>query len=206
MSFVATNGNTDTQSVGLGGHLVYRPDGWVFSWRSSFVRHENDAVVTAQAVTAQTRADRHLGERLTTFAEYGYLRDRFAGVQHRHTLGAGLSFVVERTARQSLVADAGVGYTNERRSGADVSRALVLGGGSYRLKVSESADVGDELRIDLLFDEPSNWRVANAADVTSRLTRIFSLKVSNTLRIANRPPPGFDRVDTITAVALVANF
>jgi putative salt-induced outer membrane protein YdiY len=34
----------------------------------------------------------------------------------------------------------------------------------------------------------------------------FSLKASSALRFANFPPPGFEKTDTTTAIALVASF
>ncbi len=44
------------------------------------------------------------------------------------------------------------------------------------------------------------------AAVTARLTTLFSLKVSNTIRYAHAPVPGFKDTDTNTSVALVAKF
>ena len=42
--------------------------------------------------------------------------------------------------------------------------------------------------------------------ITARLTGLFSLKASNTIRYANAPVSGFTTTDTITAIALVAKF
>jgi putative salt-induced outer membrane protein YdiY len=44
------------------------------------------------------------------------------------------------------------------------------------------------------------------AAITARLTQLFSLKVSNTVRYSHAPVPGFKHTDTNTSVALVAKF
>jgi putative salt-induced outer membrane protein YdiY len=46
----------------------------------------------------------------------------------------------------------------------------------------------------------------HVAAVTAKISTLLSLKVSHTTRFVNFPPPGFDKTDTITAVALVAKF
>jgi putative salt-induced outer membrane protein YdiY len=46
----------------------------------------------------------------------------------------------------------------------------------------------------------------NVVALTARLTQVLSLKVTHTFRMANQPPPGFEKVDTISVVAFVAKF
>jgi ubiquinone/menaquinone biosynthesis C-methylase UbiE len=50
------------------------------------------------------------------------------------------------------------------------------------------------------------YGILQAAAITARLTQLFSLKVSNTIRYAHAPVPGFKDTDTTTSVALVAKF
>ena len=54
--------------------------------------------------------------------------------------------------------------------------------------------------------EGRDWRYANAVALTAKVTTIFSLKVSNTIRYVNLPVVGFKNTDSITAIALVAKF
>jgi putative salt-induced outer membrane protein YdiY len=42
--------------------------------------------------------------------------------------------------------------------------------------------------------------------VTTKLASGLSLKVSNAIRYANFPPPGFKKTDSVTSVAIVAKF
>lgn len=56
------------------------------------------------------------------------------------------------------------------------------------------------------YDYARDWRIGHVAALTTRVHSILSLKVSHTTRYVNFPPPGFEKTDTITSVALVAKF
>jgi putative salt-induced outer membrane protein len=206
-SFIATSGNTETTTLGLGGELFYRPSPWVLKWKAALVRTETEDTVSAEAFAQLFRAERAISARLSWFGEYDYLRDEFAGIEHRNTISSGVSYILFRDARQQLNVDGGIGCTNEQRvTGDDISAALALAGTSYILKFSDTADLKDDFRFTTLFDDGDNWRAVNVAALTARLTQVLSLKVSHTFRMANQPPTGFEKVDTISAVAFVAQF
>lgn len=206
-SFVSTSGNTDTQALGLGADVVYRPSPWILKWKAAFVRQKSNGELSAQSLLFAMRAERPITARASAFGEYGYLRNTFSGVQQRHTISGGLSYLLVSDARQQLKADGGLGYTNERRATPpDISTALFLAGLAYKLKVSDTSELADDARYDALFDDAGNWRFGNVIALTTKLTTLLSLKVSNTLRVANVPPIGFDKTDTVTAFALVAKF
>lgn len=206
-AFVSTTGNSDTQSLGLGGTFIYRPNPWEFKWKVGFIRNEADDEVSAEAFAFLFRADRKLNDRLSAFGSYDYLRDRFAGIENRHTLDGGLSYLVVDAAPHRLQVDGGLGYLNEERlDGDDISTAIGLVGLAYDLKISETADFSDDMRFDFSVSNGDDWRWQNVAAISAKLTSLFSLKLSNTIRYMNAPPAGFDTTDTITAVALVAKF
>ena len=52
----------------------------------------------------------------------------------------------------------------------------------------------------------SDWRYTNAVGLTAKVSTVFSLKLSNTIRYLNLPVVGFKNTDGVTAVALVAEF
>lgn len=49
-------------------------------------------------------------------------------------------------------------------------------------------------------------RYANAVALTAKVSTIFSLKLSNTVRYLNLPVVEFKHTDAVTAIALVAKF
>lgn len=206
-ALVATTGNSATQSLGLGGTLTYRPDPWELKWKAGFVRNESDNQLSAESFTALFRADRKLGERLSAFGQYDFLRDRFAGVSARNVVAGGVSYLLVNQAPHELKVDGGLGYNNEQRiEGEDLSSAIALAGLAYKLKISETAEVTDDMRFDASLANGDQWRWDNTVALSAKVTTVFSLKLSNVIRYANAPVAGFDTTDTITSVALVAKF
>src|SRR5690606_16658974 len=119
----------------------------------------------------------------------------------------GVALKVADSARQTLGVDLGAGYVNEARlAGDDISSASYVAGAGYKLRLSETAELGDDVRLSGLFEESSNWRLAHTISVTTRVAAGLSLKVSHGVRYANLPPPGFKKTDAILSVALVAKF
>lgn len=206
-AFVGTTGNASAQTIGLAFGLILRPDGWVVTNRASYLRNESEGETTANALLYGFRAEHTLTPRLSAFGEYGYFRDEFAGVSHRNTVVGGVTYKLVDTARHLLAVDGGLGYLNEQRLvPPDVSTGVYAFGGAYKLKLSETAEITEDVRFTGTFAEADDWRVANVLALSARLTTLLSLKVSNNVRYANRPVEGFKKTDTSTAVALVAKF
>lgn len=206
-AFVGTTGNASTQTIGLSGGLIVRPDRWTITNRAAFIRNESEDELTAESFAYVFRAERTLSERLAAFGEYAYFRDEFAGVDHRNSVVGGLSYKLVDTARQLFFVDAGLGYLNEQRTiPPDVSSATYALGAGYRVKLSETAEFTDDFRFTGTFDDSSDWRIYENAALTARLTTLFSLKLGYTVRYAHKPVFGFKSTDTTTAIALVAKF
>lgn len=206
-AFVGTTGNASTQTIGLNGELIVRPEQWVITNKASFIRNESESELTAESFGYLFRAARTLSPRLSAFGEYAYFRDEFAGIANRNSLVGGISYKIVDLPRHLFFTDAGLGYVNEQRlAGDDVSSATWSVGAGYKWKFSDTAAFTEDLRVTGLFADASDWRVLQAAAVTARLTQLLSLKVSNTIRYAHAPVPGFKKTDTNTSVALVAKF
>jgi putative salt-induced outer membrane protein YdiY len=206
-AFVATTGNASTQTIGLTGELIFRPDTWVIKNRAVFVHNESEDTLTAESFLYIVRAEKALSPRLAGFGEYDYLRDTFAGLDHRNHVLGGVSYKMVDLPAHLLFVDAGLGYLNEqRRIEEDLSTGTYAFGGGYKWKLSPTAEISDDIRFTNTFADAADWRVANIASVTARLTTIFSIKFSNTLRHVHEPVDDFKGTDTITSVALVAKF
>ena len=206
-AFVGTTGNASTQTIGLNGEFIVRPEQWVITNKAAFIRNESESELTAQSFGYLFRAARTLSPRLSAFGEYAYFRDTFAGVAHRNSLVGGMSYKIVDLPKHVFFTDAGLGYMNEQRlAGDDVSSATWSLGAGYKWKISDTAEFTEDFRMTGLFTDAADWRVLQVAAITARLTQLFSLKVSNTVRYAHAPVPGFQTTDTSTSVALVAKF
>jgi putative salt-induced outer membrane protein len=207
LSIVATSGNTDTQSLGAGASLAWRPGTWTTEGRAAFVRSETSNIETARSFAAELRESRALSPRLEGYGRFGYLADPFAGIDHRSTVDAGLGYKLLTGPVHTLRADAGLGYSHEaRKLAADRSFALANFGTGYKWQFSTTADLTDAALFTAAFDAADNWRLANVLAVTAAMSRVFSLKLSHDLKFLNAPVPGFEKTDTITSVAFVAKF
>lgn len=207
LSLVATGGNTDTQTLGLGASLVFRPEGWTTDARTAFVRSEAAGLETARSLVADLRQARTLTPRVELFGRYGYLADRFAGIEHRHTGDGGVGYKLLLGPVHALRVDAGLGYTREARVvGEAVSFALANLGAAYKWQLSKSADITDAAILTQSLAEHSQWRFGNAFALAAAITRVFSLKLSHDTKFNNSPVPGFEKTDRLTSVALVARF
>lgn len=206
-AFVSTTGNSDTQTMGVAGEYHFRPDLWHFQWKAGYVRNESADVVSAESFRFLFRSERSLSARSSAFGQYTYLHDAFAAIDHRNVVAGGLSYQLIPPAPHELWVDGGIGYTNEQRLvGDDISTAIALTGVRYKFKLSETAEVSDDLGMEFSLSNGDDWRLNNIASVAAKLTTVFALKLSYATRYVNDPAPGIDTTDTITAVALVAKF
>jgi putative salt-induced outer membrane protein YdiY len=206
-AYVGVSGNASSRTIGLGADLISRPARWLFPNRVKFVRNESSGELIASAFDFASRTEEALNVRASIFAEYGFFRDRFAGVDYRNDINGGVTLKVLTSARQALDIDVGVGYLNERRiAGDSISNGDYLLGADYKLTFSENAELSDDVRVTGIMSQRDNWRLEQTIALTTRIAGGFSLKVSNGVRYANFPPPGFKKTDTVTAVTLVAKF
>src|SRR5262245_39087108 len=207
VSFVGTSGNSETQSIGLGGEFISRPAPWEFSTKVAYVRNEADSELKAESVAFLFKAARTLTPRASAFGRYTYLHDRFAGIEHRNGIEGGIAYILVDKAPHKLTVDGGLGYAHESRvTGPDLSTATLPFGAHYTWKLSETAEFAEDARFVLSLSDGDDWRYANVASLNAKLTTILSLKLSNTVRFVNAPVEGFEKTDTNTAIALVAKF
>ena len=204
---MTTSGNASTQSIGAAGQVIFRPPQWVIDGQAAFVRNEAQDVVSAKSFAARGRAARVLTPRLQAFGQHSYLRDLFSGVVHRNLTEGGMTVAVVQTGRNTLFADAGLGYLKERRTvGISLSVPTAGAGTRYKLQLSENSDITDDLLMSFDLSDEGTWRLQHAIALTAKVAAPLSLKVSNVLRYVDEPVAGFEQTDTITSAALVLSF
>jgi putative salt-induced outer membrane protein len=207
VSFVGTTGNSSTESIGIGLGRLDHVDGWLLTSKLAYVNNSSDGELRAESIALAFQGAKILTPKLSVFAKYGFLNDRFAGIESRHTVAAGAAYIFLENKQHKLTADGALGYQSEERT---ISPTVKSGtwdmGLLYDLKLSDTTEITDDARILFSLSDGSDWRSGNIFALTAKLTTIFSLKVSHTIRYVNQPVPGFQKTDTITAVALVAKF
>lgn len=207
LSVVATGGNTDTQTIGAGASLVWRPTPWTTEAKVAYVRNESDDKLTAESFAADFREARALSERVDVFGRVGYLSNEFAGIDARTTVDGGVAYKLLLGPVHMLRVDGGLGYSHESRTtGDDLSFVLANFGSAYKWQISPTADLTEAVLFTQSLEEADDRRFSNTFALTAALTRLLSLKLAHELKFTNAPVPGFEKTDTQLSVALVASF
>ncbi len=207
LSFVATGGNSTTETLGFSAEAIHRTRRSTTTGRSSLVRTATDDNNNAQALNARVRYGFRLSDRLEAFSRGGYFRDLFSGVEHRGNADAGLSYVVRQVQRQALKFDFGLGATREERvSDADQAAANATLGLSFRNRLNSVAELVGESQAVADLQHGSNWRMTTDVSLSTGFNAKLSARVSYSIRYAHRPVPGFRATDRTVSAALVMRY
>lgn len=207
LSFVSTQGNTSTSTLGIGGVVAFRLDAWLTESSTAFVTSSNEGVENARRFATDVRLSRPVRERLDAYVLNAYLRNRFAGIRHRYDGEVGVTARVIETPRQDLLVDGGVGYGRELRFEAPrQTDALATLGARHRLAISATSELTNEAGYRVAFGDAGNWRGSYVIALTAALNSLFSLRLSHDLWYVHEPVPGFGTTDRIASAALLATF
>lgn len=207
LSFVATSGNASTQTVGSSGDIIRRYARSTTTGRASFIRSATDGVESARTLTGQVRHGVRISDRVEAFARGGYLRDLFAGLEHRVNADAGLSYVVPQPLQRALKFDFGLGATHENRL-ADGNLTVLNAtlGLSLRARLAPAVEVSAESQAVADLGRLANWRLSNDLSLTSTLNAHLSARMAYTTRILNQPVPSFQRADHVLSASFVLRY
>ena len=207
LSFVSTGGNAQTQTLGFSTELIRRQARTTTNGRASFLRSATDDVENARVVTGLIRQSIRLSDRVEAFARGGYLRDNFAGIQHRVNADAGLSYVVRQPPQRALKFDFGLGGTRENRL-ADVDQAVLNAtlGVSLRARLSPTAEVAVDSQAIADLERIRNYRFLSDLSLTASLNSMWSARLAYGTRYANQPVPGFQRADHTVSASLAIRY
>ena len=203
-ALVDTRGNASSQTLGFGGDLAWRPDPWIYTSKVLFAQNKANDLLEARSFDAMFRADRTLNERLSVFGRYDFLRDVFAGIEQRHVIEGGVSYLASDRPPHRLRLDAGLGYLYENHPIDHFDSVTLSLGAAYRLTISQNSEFTYEPRFLQTLAEAGAWKFDQDTALKVAMTSILTLKLSHTLRYNAKPPAGFDTTDTIMAVSLVA--
>ncbi len=206
LSFVSTGGNASTETFGLSGDVTRRAGRGTTSGRGRFVTAEADGIDSARSTMFQVRHGRRVSSRIELFGRGGYLRDLFAGVEHRVEGSGGVTFTVSGRPHAFTI-DAGLGMISETRLDVDDDRfATGTAGANYTWAISPTTSVAAEAAAIADLDEASNWRMSSDVSLLAGLNRVLSARLSFGTRYVNTPVPGFRRTDRTMSAALVIGY
>ena len=192
LSFVSTSGNTSTETLGVGGDVTHRSGVWLSKGQVAFVRAATDGRQIARSLGINFRTSRDLTPRAGAFAHAAYLRDTFAGIEHRGGVDGGLTWKLVDAARHTVNLDAGLGYTSETRL-AEADRSFATGtlALAYTWALTDTAEITNDGGFTANLQDGPDWRFTDTVAVSASLNRALSLKLAYQVKYLNRPVPGW---------------
>jgi putative salt-induced outer membrane protein len=205
LSYLATSGNSDTETLGFDVEAVKRPDPWGLEITAQFNQAEQDGEKTAERYHAGLRATRAWTERWDAFVGLSAEQDEFAGIDLRGVVEAGAVYKALRGPRHTLDLDVALTWTDEERlpPAVDESWLGALLGADYDFAISENATFSQHLRYFPNLDDGSDWRADSVTALTAAVNQHLAVRLSHEIRYRNRPIGDNDDTDTTSKVSLV---
>lgn len=207
LSFVATSGNTDTQTLGLTFKLDRTPDPWGWELRAAFLTAEQNGEKTAEKYEVGARALRGLNERWDLFGGLSGEKNEFAGFDLRAVAEAGATYKALLGPEHNLSFDGGLTWTTEDYvDGGDDNYLGAILGLAYKWQFSETASFSQRLIWYPNFEESGDWDATSETALQASLNSRLALKLGYLVRYYNEPLEGFDDTDTTATASVVLSF
>lgn len=206
-SYLGTAGNSRTSSTGLSANFERTWGDWNLQAMASALRATDDGDRSAERYLAGVRGDVTVWKELALTSGIAWERDRFAGIDSRSVLDAGLKWTPEVNTNVTFSALLAATYTREERVGAASDGflgALVKAEAGYAITQSAKATASAAMYPN--FETTEAWRAIGAAGLQASLSSQLALKLAYEYRYNNRPPTTFRKADTATVLSLVAQF
>ena len=203
-SFVGTSGNSDTASTGADFIAHRRGLVWQIESAATAVRTVSQDATTAERYLGMLRAQRTLTPIVGLSSGLKLERDRFAGLDVRSILDAGLTWALVHHPEWTLDGVTSVAWLHESRTtGAGVDDPV---GVLQLLSRIPFGSAGDTTQRFIFYpDLKTTSAYRSEAEITAQaaMNAHLALKIGYLLRYSNDPVPGFKKTDSTTTASVV---
>jgi len=251
LGLVATGGNTETTTFSFQNTLKRTWATSAFTLKTAGLRAEQKDVTsfyaygspttfdtikkkqtrkTAEAYALEGRYDHDITKSFFWFAQAGWDRNRFAGIENRYQAVGGVGNIWFDTDDVKFRTDYGASYTDQEDVVEDPMKDGKYFGArfswDYENKLTTTTTYKNELSANANLETSSDWRAMMLNAVSVSINSRLALKVSYTVNYENEPasedvplydtvtqdnligtvPVPLDEFDTVLAVSLVVNF
>ena len=206
LSYLATTGNSSSQTGGLDLQFKHTFDPWGLEATVNWLRAEDHGVVTAKKLYGGVRGTRKLGGDLGLFLSASALQDTFAGLDPRLLVAGGVTYALLKGPEHELAFDAGLTWTRDTLVGdGSTSYAGGIAAARYGWNITKTSKFTEHFAFYPSFQQGSDWRIESTTGLQAAVSSTVALKLSYAFRYANRPVAGFGKTDTQTTASLVVN-
>lgn len=218
----ATSGNTQVETYTAAAKADGKWRGWGVAYRSSVVYAETRNIQTAGAFDASLRGDRKLVGPLSAYARLSIDGDRFKGINNRKGAGAGLGVEIWKRAGEGYVANLlrtefGYQYYREDLARTEEDHDIHAGRAflAFLHAFHKEAVFTEEVEALTDFATEDRYLVTSVTALTVKLRTNIAFKISETVKMDTKPnfivpedesQGRFERVDTLTAAAVIVSF
>jgi len=203
-SFVGTSGNSDTSSVGADFSANHRGSVWQIESGATAVRTSSLDQTTAERYLGSLRGQRKLTPVIGLTSGIKLERDRFAGLDFRSILDAGLSWALVRRPVWTLDGVTGIGWNHESRTTSpSIDHPVGLLQLLSRIPFGSAGDTTQRFTFYPDFKETSAYRSEGEITAQAAMSAHLALKLGYLVRFANNPVPGFKKTDNTTTASVV---
>lgn len=200
LGYIATSGNTDSETVNAAFNLIYRQMLWSHEFELSAISADTNGVVTAEAYTASYTGRREFGDRSYLFTALDWQSDRFSAYDEQvsETVGYGRRLI--ETEAHALNGEIGLGARQaELRDGTEQDEGIVRGALDYTWTISETTDFSQGLVIE---SGSSNTSTEAVSELRARIIGDIALVLSYRVKSNSEVLPGTEKTDRYTAISL----
>ncbi|MCW8846680.1 MAG: DUF481 domain-containing protein [Gammaproteobacteria bacterium] len=202
--YLASTGNTETESINAEARAAYSVDGWVHNGFLSALGSSDSGSTTNERYQAQYKLDKSLNEKTYLFGRLAYDKDRFSGFDHKESATVGLGRRLIENEKHLLKGEAGAGSRREELDdGTTNTNAIFLGNLDYRYTISENAEFTQTLLVEMGKD---NDYMESITKLKANIVGNLAVAVSYTVKNNSNPPPANEKTDTYTAISLEYKF
>ena len=203
-SFVGTSGNSDTASTGADFIAHRRGEIWQLESAATVVRTSNDGVATAERYLGMLRGQRKLTSIVGVSSGIRLERDRFAGLDARSILDAGLSWALVHHPEWTLDGVTSLAWLHESRTaGPGIDDPIGVLQLLSRIPFGGSGDTTQRFTYYPDFKTSSAYRSEAEISAQAAMNAHLALKIGYLLRYSNAPVPGFKKTDNTTTASVV---
>lgn len=203
--YLATDGNSQTQSSNAKVHAVFKQDPWTNTFDASGVNTNGTTGTTAERYAASDKVDWLFSERSYVFVAGDWEKDLFGPVRERtsETLGVGRHFLVGPVHLLDGEIGAGARQSEENATGVRHNEAIGRVGARYEWKLTDKNSFIESIKSEGGSDNIYTESVTQLKlQVIGRLAAALAYTVRNNSEV----PAGREPTDTETSVNLVWAF
>jgi putative salt-induced outer membrane protein len=203
-SFVGTSGNSETSSAGGDFSLHRRWPVWQLESAATAVRTSDHGLRTAERYLGALRGQRKLTSLVGLSTGWRAERDKFAGINFRSVLDAGLSWALVKQPRWTLDGLTAMAWNHEQPTvGLNVNDPIGVLQAVSRVPFGTAGDTTQRFTFYPNFNRKSAYRSEAELSAQAAMNSHLALKLGYLFRRSNQPVAGFKKSDNTTTASVV---